>query len=84
MNVARDARQETALQELGWRVLVIWERETKNKAAVERRLACAGQTRMAGENSRRAPGKCLSSKSRRVGWGMSVASATALSSGDET
>ena len=38
-NVDRDARQEAALKELGWRVLVIWECETKNEAAVESRLA---------------------------------------------
>ena len=38
-NVARDARQEAALRALGWRVLVIWECETRHKAAVERRLA---------------------------------------------
>ncbi len=33
-NMARDRRNETALRELGWRVLVIWECETKNLAAV--------------------------------------------------
>lgn len=38
-NVERDARQQTALRSLGWGVLVVWECETKNKAAVERRLA---------------------------------------------
>ena len=38
-NVARDARQEAALRALGWRVLVIWECESRHKAAVERRLA---------------------------------------------
>lgn len=38
-NVERDARQQTALESLGWRVLVVWECETKNEAAVERRLA---------------------------------------------
>ena len=38
-NVARDARQEAALKALGWRVLVIWECETRHKAVVERRLA---------------------------------------------
>ena len=37
-NVARDARQQTALRELGWRVLVIWQCETKDEAAVERKL----------------------------------------------
>ena len=38
-NVARDRRQEAALQALGWRVLVIWGCETRDKMAVELRLA---------------------------------------------
>ena len=38
-NVARDARQEAALKALSWRVLVIWECETRYEATVERRLA---------------------------------------------
>ena len=38
-NVARDARQESALRELDWRVLVIWQCETKDGASVERKLA---------------------------------------------
>ena len=38
-NVARDARQEAALKALGWRVLVIWECETRYEAVVEDRLA---------------------------------------------
>lgn len=38
-NVARDARHEAALRELGWRVLVIWECETRDAGTVERRLA---------------------------------------------
>ena len=38
-NVARDARQEAALKALGWRVLVIWECETGDEEAVERKLA---------------------------------------------
>jgi DNA mismatch endonuclease (patch repair protein) len=37
-NVVRDARQEAALKELGWRVLVIWQCEIRNEAAVERKL----------------------------------------------
>lgn len=40
-NVERDARQQTALTSLGWRFLVVWECETKNEAAVERRLAAS-------------------------------------------
>ncbi|MNF24500.1 Very short patch repair protein [compost metagenome] len=37
-NVARDARKEAQLRELGWRVLVIWECETKSLEALEARL----------------------------------------------
>lgn len=37
-NVERDARKEAQLRELGWRVLVVWECETKNIEALERRL----------------------------------------------
>ena len=37
-NVARDARQVAALKELDWRILVIWECETKDEAVVEQKL----------------------------------------------
>ena len=37
-NIARDARQEVALKALGWRILVVWECETRNEATVENRL----------------------------------------------
>lgn len=37
-NVARDQRNETALRTLGWRVLVIWECETRNRTGVAERL----------------------------------------------
>jgi DNA mismatch endonuclease (patch repair protein) len=37
-NVERDARKEAQLLELGWRVLVIWECETKSLEALEVRL----------------------------------------------
>jgi len=37
-NVVRDRRNETALHELGWRVLVIWECETTNPEAVAARI----------------------------------------------
>lgn len=37
-NIVRDARQEAALKALGWRVLVIWQCESRDEAAVERRL----------------------------------------------
>ena len=38
-NVDRDAYQEVALRKLGWRVLVIWQCETKDETVVEHRLA---------------------------------------------
>ena len=38
-NVVRDKRDETALRDLGWRVMVIWECETKNHEAVAARIA---------------------------------------------
>ena len=37
-NVVRDRRNEKALQELGWRVMVIWECETKDRGAVASRI----------------------------------------------
>ena len=37
-NVARDRRTEDALRRLGWRVLVIWECETRDDAVVAHRL----------------------------------------------
>ena len=37
-NVARDQRNEAALRTLGWRVLVIWECETRNRTDVAERL----------------------------------------------
>ncbi|UXL08116.1 very short patch repair endonuclease [Achromobacter xylosoxidans] len=38
-NRQRDARQVKELQSLGWRVLVVWECETKDQAKLSRRLA---------------------------------------------
>ena len=38
-NIDRDARQEAALRALGWRVLVIWQCEIGDDAALECRLA---------------------------------------------
>ena len=38
-NVTRDRRNEEALRNLGWRVLVIWECETKDEEHIERKLA---------------------------------------------
>nr|WP_259754017.1 DNA mismatch endonuclease Vsr [Pseudomonas sp. GCEP-101] len=37
-NVERDARKKVELEELGWKVLVVWECETRNLAALEERL----------------------------------------------
>ena len=37
-NVARDKRNEEALHDLGWKVLVIWECETRDDEIVRRRL----------------------------------------------
>ncbi|MDE0074844.1 MAG: DNA mismatch endonuclease Vsr [Gammaproteobacteria bacterium] len=37
-NVSRDRRNEGALNDLGWRTLVIWECETKDPAAVAARI----------------------------------------------
>lgn len=34
-NVERDAKKEALLRELGWRVLVVWECETKSREALE-------------------------------------------------
>ena len=38
-NVVRDRRNENALHELGWRVMVIWECETRDREAVAGRIA---------------------------------------------
>ena len=37
-NVVRDRRNEDALHELGWRVMVIWECETRDQEAVAERI----------------------------------------------
>ena len=37
-NKERDARNETALQEAGWKVLTLWECELGNQAALGKRL----------------------------------------------
>ena len=37
-NVVRDRRNEEALHELGWRVMVIWECETRDRAEVGERI----------------------------------------------
>ena len=38
-NVERDARKERELRALGWRVLVIWECETRDRARLEQSLS---------------------------------------------
>ena len=38
-NVARDRRNEEKLRNLGWRVMVIWECETRNEESVRQNLA---------------------------------------------
>ncbi|WP_366520714.1 very short patch repair endonuclease [Pseudomonas citronellolis] len=37
-NVERDARKTAQLEVLGWRVLVVWECETRNQSVLEERL----------------------------------------------
>jgi len=37
-NVQRDSKKEAQLQELGWRVLVVWECETRKPRELEERL----------------------------------------------
>lgn len=37
-NVARDARNEATLRDMGWRVVVIWECETKDLTGLQHRL----------------------------------------------
>jgi DNA mismatch endonuclease (patch repair protein) len=37
-NVERDARKTAQLEALGWRVLVVWECETRDQSALEKRL----------------------------------------------
>ena len=37
-NRKRDLRNQRALAEIGWRVLVVWECETKDHGALERRI----------------------------------------------
>lgn len=38
-NAARDQRHRTALRKLGWRVIVIWECETRQPERLQKRLA---------------------------------------------
>lgn len=52
-NVTRDLKNRRALTTLGWRVLVIWECETRNSTATERRVR---RFLGSGEQSKLAPG----------------------------
>jgi len=52
-NMARDARQEAALRDLGWRVLVVWQCETRDEAEVERKLTAATNRRAPEKQSER-------------------------------
>lgn len=54
-NVDRDARQQSQLKELGWRVLVIWECETKNETVVERKLSALVKPSWVGDQQERIP-----------------------------
>ena len=99
-NVDRDGRREAALRTLGWRVLVIWECETKDKTTVERRLAALirgeqpapyhSRTRSAAAMVRRAPTKevnvpaCLRSTQDGVESGLCGESAVELAFGVQT
>lgn len=40
-NVVRDQQKETALREMGWQVLVVWECETKDTTALAATLSSA-------------------------------------------
>ena len=37
-NVARDARNQAELEKMGWRVVIVWECELKDKTTLEKRL----------------------------------------------
>lgn len=37
-NVARDARNQVELEKMGWRVVIVWECELKDKTTLEKRL----------------------------------------------
>ena len=53
-NVARDRRQIAALERLGWRVVVLWECESRDEVAIAARLraAVAGRADGAGYDRR--------------------------------
>ena len=58
-NIARDQRNEEALRNLGWQVLVIWECETWNEESIRQRLAArvhCDALDSPGENRRLSPG----------------------------
>lgn len=50
-NVERDRRNELALNQAGWKVITVWECETRDVDALRRRLAsCLGQESGAGDD----------------------------------
>ena len=62
-NVARDRRDQEALQDLGWQVLVIWECETRDEEIVRRYLEESVERC---ETVQTSGGRCRSSEHR--GW----------------
>ena len=67
-NVVRDARQAAALRALDWRVLVIWQCETRDEAAVERKLSASiDRGRVANEKDYTASVSTRKSRSSRPG-----------------
>lgn len=58
-NVARDQRQEEALRNLGWQVLVIWECETRDEENIKQSLTTRihrGDSDLSPENRGLSPG----------------------------
>ena len=83
-NVDRDARQQAALKELGWSVLVIWECETENEPAVERRLVASIKPGWVGNQQESSPQVPLPPRADGSDGETSVVSAVAPYSGDQT
>ncbi len=54
-NVARDARQEAALRARGWRILVVWQCETKNQALIVHKLTASIACRGDADGQKNAP-----------------------------
>ena len=71
-NVARDRRQEAALQALGWRVLVIWGCETGDRMAVERKLAALTRSNGPIPKQESAPSVAIREDQASTGSGHSI------------